>query len=427
MKKISKNDQERMREEVALFRYGVISELVRVKPEETGQREKIIQELSSKRWVIPNTHKSYISPSTIRRWIKLYQKNNDYRALMPKRRKDRGQSRKIDDETILALVKLRKEHPNMAVPALLERMRKLKLITPGQNISTSSAYRILKREGLTNPLAKKTDRRRYEAEYPNEIWQSDVLHGPRVLDQESGKQRKSYLIAFLDDHSRLIPYGAFYFSENTQAFLDAFREALVRRGVPRKLYVDNGSAYRSLHLRRVCASLGISKYNAKPYQPQGKGKIERFFRTVRQQFLSGFAGDSLEELNLAFDSWLSEVYHQRKHSSTGQTPFNRFVAGLETIRKSPMDLEEHFRKEAKRRVTKDRVVSLNGRKYEAPVQLIGEYVSLLFHPHKLSKIEIIFQKKSYGYLVPLDKYINNSVKRINNQEKEKPEFGKLKF
>jgi transposase InsO family protein len=109
------------------------------------------------------------------------------------------------------------------------------------------------------------------------------MHGPLVAGDP--RQKKSYLIAFIDDHSRLVPYARFYYSEKLEVFLDAFEKALLKRGLPRKLYVDNGSAYRSKHLEHICASLGIALVHAKPYQPAGKGKIERFNRRVRQQFL----------------------------------------------------------------------------------------------------------------------------------------------
>ena len=130
------------------------------------------------------------------------------------------------------------------------------------------------------------DRRKFEAELPNDLWQSDVLHGPLV--ETGNKKRKSYLIAFIDDYSRLVPYGEFYLGEGLAFFLQALEQALATRGLPRKLYVDNGSAFRSHHLEQITASLGIALIHARPYKPQGKGKIERYFRTVRSDFLSGF-------------------------------------------------------------------------------------------------------------------------------------------
>ena len=230
-----------------------------------------------------------------------------------------------------------------------------------------------------------------------------------------------YLIGFLDDHSRLLPHAEFYLSEQLDSWLDAFRKALLTRGVPRKLYVDNGAAFRSRHWERICASLGIALVHTPPYTPQGRGKIERLFRTIRAQFLPHFLGGTLTDLNIALDLWIREDYHQRRHSSTGQTPFTRFTDHVELIRAAPPDLEDHFRKEVRRWVTKDRTVSINGCLFEAPTKFIGEQLSLLYHQYKPERMEIIYKGCSHGLLVPLDLAVNAAVKR------DKPIQGKLPF
>jgi len=396
--------------DVALFRFGVISDLVCSRLD-SGEMTGLIRRKSEQRWQIPHSDRTRISESTIRRWVRLYeQSGRQLSSLYPATRSDRGRSRRVDEETILSLVRLRKEMPALPVNRLLVEMEKRKLCPPGQCISLSTAYRILKQEGLSGPQAGiKEDRRRFEAEYPNDIWQSDVMHGPQV--EGKGKKRKAYLIAFLDDHSRLLPHAEFYLSERLSSWLDAFRQALLFRGVPRKLYVDNGAAFRSRHLERICASLGIALVHTPPYTPQGRGKIERFFRTVRSQFLSCFHGTTLKELNISLDLWIREDYHKRIHSSTGQSPLQRFGRHVEMIRKPPRDLENHFRKEVRRRVTKDRTVSIDGRLYEAPTKLIGEQLSLLYHEDKPHQVEIIHKGSSHGMLVPLDKQVNTKVKR----------------
>lgn len=401
---------DKQREEIALFRYGIISELVGSRLEH-GEFAQLVRDKSNQRWRIPYSNKTRVSQSTIRRWVTLYEANGrQLSALYPTHRSDRGMSRRVDDETILSLVKLRREMPFLPVNRLIEVMEKNNLITPGISLHLSTAYRILKKEGLSKAkVSAKEDRRRFEAEFPNDIWQSDVMHGPHVMI--NGKKRKSYLIAFLDDHSRLLPYAEFYSSERLEHWLDAFRKAMLTRGMPRKLYVDNGAAFRSRHLERICASLGITLIHTPPYTPQGRGKIERFFRTVRAQLLPSYRGEKLDDLNAALNLWVDEDYHQRKHGSTGQSPFNRFTRHLELLRAAPADMEDHFRKEVRRRVTKDRTVSINNRLYEAPVKLIGEQVSLLFHEHKPESVEAVFQGQSYGHLRPVDLTINSTVKR----------------
>jgi len=418
--------QKEQKEQIALFRYGVINELVGAVRLEHGDMERLIREKAQQRWHIPFSARTSVTESTIRRWVRLYENSGrDYKALYPQDRSDKGRARQVDEETVLSLVRLKKENPSMIVSMLLEKMNELDLIPPGHALSLSTAYRILQREGVNKKGSDKTDRRRYEAEFPNDIWQSDVMHGPHV--RVDGKLRKTYLIAFLDDHSRLIVHGEFYLSESIPPFLDAFEQALLKRGLPRKLYVDNGAVYRSGHLSTVCASLGIAKYHAPPYTPQGKGKIERFFRTVRGQFLPKFCGNTLFELNMAYDLWLSEIYHQRKHTSTQQTPFERFAKHVELLRKPPADLENHFRKAARRKVTKDRTISLEGNLYEAPAILIGERVELLYHPNNLKQVEIRFNGKNHGFLVPLDKHINCSVNRDKSKTTAPDKSGKLPF
>jgi putative transposase len=407
---------EQQREQIALFRFGVINDLVGGVRLERGELERLIKDKSQRRWYIPGSNRTRISASTIRRWIRLYESSGrKLESLRPAKRSDRGRSRAIDEETVLALIRLRGQIPRMPVKYLIEEMTKRGLITPGVTISPSTAYRILKQADIDMPRVKPVDRRRYEAEEPNDIWQADVLHGPSVTIK--GKQRKTYLIAFLDDHSRLIPHAQFYPSERLDCFLDAFRQALLTRGVCRKLYVDNGAAFRSRHLEFITASLGIALVHSRPYVPQGRGKVERFFRTVRSQLLSGFRGSTLDELNLVLDCWLRDQYHQRKHSSTGQAPLERFTRHVELLRTAPANLEDYFRKVARRRVAKDRTVSLDKRLYEAPVELIGRRVQLLYHEHQPEKVEIRAGERSYGLLVPLDLNVNCRIRREKNLDR----------
>ena len=238
------------------------------------------------------------------------------------------------------------------------------------------------------------------------------MHGPKI--NVAGRMRKSYLIAVIDDHSRLITHGQFYLSEALVSYLDAFENALATRGLPRKLYVDNGAAFRSRHLEYICASLAIALIHSKPYKPQGRGKIERFFKTVRGQFLPGFKGQSLNELNEAFDGWLTHVYHQRKHSATKQNPFERFTANLHCLRQAPDNLHDYFRKLALRKVNKDRTITLNGHLYEGPVPLIGKRVELLYHPSQPDQVQVKYQNKSFGMLAPVNLNVNCRIKRDKN-------------
>jgi putative transposase len=397
--------------EVAIFRFGVIHDFVSGVTLDRGEQERLIREKCKRKWAIPYSSRTRLTRSTILRWIKRYRDSNGkLDSLYPSSRSDRGLSRGMDEETALALISLRKELPKATVPTLIQTMQKRRLVSPGVTLNLSTVYRFLHHHNLMNPArANPVDRRKFEVELPNDLWQSDSMHGPRV--EVEGRMRKSYLLAFLDDHSRLVPHGQFYLSEGLSCYLDALEQALLRRGLPRKLYLDNGPAFRSKHLEHITASLGIALIHASPYKPQGRGKIERFFRTVRMQFLPGFKAKSLEELNESFDLWLNDIYHQRKHSSTAKSPFERFTAHMECLRAAPAELKDYFRKHARRRVAKDRTITLNGKLYEAPVGLIGKQVSLLFHDGQPDRIEVTHNRKSYGFLTPLDLHIKARVKR----------------
>jgi putative transposase len=400
------------KKQIAAFRFGVICELVNGIHLEAGEQERLIREKCARKWQIPFSEKTRISRSTLLRWVSFYRRSNGrLESLYPGDRCDQGISRAMDEDTGLALVELRKQLPRATVKCLIRTMEQRRL-APGGQLKPSTVYRFLHRHELMTPAAAPQDRRKFEAEGPNDLWQSDVMHGPRV--EVGGKQKKTYLIAILDDHSRLIAHGEFYLSERLDSYLNAFQQALSKRGLPRKLYVDNGAAFRSRHLEHVAASLGIALIHSRPYKPQGRGKIERFFRTVRGDFLFGFTGKTLNDLNESFDLWLNQVYHQRIHSATGQSPFKRFTGKLECLRAAPTDLTDHFRQSARRRVAKDRTVILNGRLYEAPVALIGRQVELLYHADDPDRVEVRCGQKSYGIAAPVNLYVNCRVKRDKN-------------
>lgn len=196
-------------------------------------------------------------------------------------------------------------------------------------------------------------------------------------------------------------------------------EALARRGLPRKLYVDNAAIFRNHTLRYACARLGIALLHATPYTPEGKGKIERLFKTMRMQLFPLLPHTvSLAQLNERLSQWIEEDYHQRVHSSTGQRPLERYLAHVSLLRKAPENLQEYFRFPLERKVDKDRTVSVFGRLYEAPTGLIGNTVTLLYHPGDLSRIEVIFQERSWGFLVPLSPTINSRVRRVTDRSTE---------
>ena len=403
---------ENKNETIAVFRFGVIHEFIGGAVLSSDEKRRLIREKCARKWIIPYSNRTRIGENTIYRWIRRYRKSGDkIESLYPITRNDRGKPRALTGEAIADIVNARKERPHVPVKILLADLKRRQLVPETTGLTT--IYRVLHQTGMMNRKPAPEDRRKFEATSPNDIWQSDVMHGPKV--NVKGAKRKTYLIAFLDDHSRLVTFAAFYLSENLLCFMDAFEKALVKRGLPRKLYVDNGAVYRSHKLEFTCASLSIALIHARPYKPQGKGKIERFFRSIRSSFLPIADTTSLESLNVSFDKWIEGVYHQRKHSATGMTPFNRFTRKLACIRQSPRDLKNHFRKAVHRTVAKDRTVTLDGRLFEAPVFLIGKRVLLLYHEHTPKEVEIFWDKQSHGFLNPVDLHVNCRVKRDRNR------------
>jgi putative transposase len=400
--------------QVAVFRFSVISDFVNGIRMSRAERRRLMGEKCARKWPIPFSGKTRITKGTIRRWIRLYRDSNgDLKSLFPKDRSDQGKCRVMDEETCCALIRLRREMPDATVINLIAMMNRRSLVTAGFELNLSTVYRFLHQQNLMNLTKHKpVDRRKFEAELPNDLWQSDVLHGPKV--DVDGKMKKTYLIAIIDDHSRLITYARFYLSEALIYYLDAFENALATRGLPRKLYVDNGAAFRSKHLEYITASLGISLIHAKPYSPQGKGKIERWFKTVRSSFLPMFKGSGLIDLNEALTLWVTKSYHQRKHSATGQTPLARFTSQMHCLRTSPANLKDYFRKVARRKVNKDRTITLNGRLFEGPIPLIGKRVELLYHESEPENVEVKYQNQSFGMIRPVNLNVNYRVKRDKN-------------
>ena len=243
------------------------------------------------------------------------------------------------------------------------------------------------------------------------------MHGPSVPDGR--RRRKTYLIAFIDDATRVMPYAAFAFSENTAAFLPVLKQALMRRGLPARLYVDNGAGYRSRQLALVCAKLGIALIHAKPFQPAAKGKIERWFRTLREGWLNHLdidAVDAIEALNRRLWAWIEGEYHQAPHRGLdGDTPLDRWAAAGADVRYPDPgpEFDDVFLFEARRRVMKDRTVSLHGRLHEVDPLLVDSTVLLRYDPEAPPgrPPQVVVDGKPAGEATVLDAYANTAVRR----------------
>lgn len=413
-------------ERIAIFRYGVIASLVGVKKNGNRETGRLIRQITSQEWSIPGSLRSYISRSVVMDWLKRYEESDgDLTSLYPKERIDKGRLRSMDQETEQAVLRLKKElGANVTLPVFLKIARERNVLPTEFGVSLQTLYRLFTRHGLDEARSDGVDRRKFEAELPNDLWQADIMHGPLIMDGK-GNKRKAFLFAIIDDHSRLIVNAEFYLNERLEHFLDCFKIAAAKRGLPRKLYLDNGPAFRSHQLRLCLASLGVELIHCKAYVPQGKGKIERWFRTCRLRFLPLLKGNlTLEGLNGKLEEWLEKDYQFKVHDSTGQSPTDRYVNKIELIRRAPGNLNDYFRTKIVRRVTSDRTVRLGGKFFEAPAALIGKLVTLCVDVQKEGAIEIFYKEQSYGLLMPQDKHINAKVRRDNYNASDKPKDAK---
>src|SRR5438270_5503217 len=270
-------------EKLALFRYGLIASLV-IERLPRGELTRRAQEIAARTYDIPHSKRTAVSVDTLLDWALRY-RTGGFEALAPKPRQDRGQSRAVTPQLASLIERLKRENPHRTGTTLLRELA----LSSGQDtaaISASTLYRFLKQRGLSErQLLAPPAHKKFEAERSNQIWQSDMLYGPYVLRPGGGKMQ-ALLHAILDDASRLIPHAQFYASEGLDVCLDCLRQAVAARGVAVRLYMDNAKIYRSPQLARIAASIGMLIVHTPPYQPEGRGKIERFFRSAREQFLN---------------------------------------------------------------------------------------------------------------------------------------------
>jgi putative transposase len=376
---------EDLREKIALFRYGVVAELVGRTPA-PREKEKLLCAIAGKQWDIPGSPRTRIGRTTVRDWIELYQ-THGFDGLKPGPRADTGRSRAIPEQVQELLLKLRAERPEASIDSLIRAVQLSGRFASDLRLSRSSVHRLFAAQAAPAPAASSSEPDAVAFTFPhvNDLWTSDVMHGPRLLIPGRRDGGKTYLYAFLDDASRMVPYAAFYLVENAACFQDALKQALLRRGLPRRLYCDNGATFRTHHLQVICATLNISLIHSRPHKPRGRGKIERFFRHVRTAFLPHLTEESLSDLsalNRVFWAWLEAEYHQTPHGGlNGQTPLDRFLDDQALIRPAPEQLELWLRMSVSRRVGRDRTVHLDGRLYEAPDGYAGETVDVLYDPY----------------------------------------------
>ncbi len=358
---------------IALFRYGLISHVIH-----SEHQAQSFRELASKSHNVPYLGIKKYKAGTFKKWLLLFRKYG-LDGLKPKPRMDKDTFKSISTELENIIKSFISEYVVVSSAQLYRLLLSGGHISESDFSSNTLAKYVKKHSLLTKQ--EKTTRKKFEKEHVNELWVSDFMHGPVV------NKKKTYLCCIIDDHSRLITGYGWYYSENSLSLEITLKSAISRYGVPKVLYCDNGSAYISENIQLSCARIGTALVHTKPYDPAAKGKIERFNRTVRQMFMPNADFTNLEVLNKCFADWIERHYNRAKHSTTKESPIDRFVADIAQVKRiSENEMQQLFLQRLKRKVKKDSTISLNSKDYEVPSKYISEYIELRFDNSKADEI-----------------------------------------
>lgn len=401
----------------ALFRLSVLGPLVSRERLARGELQQLIRELAQREYAIPGSRRRLLGEKTIQAWFYAWRRQG-IAGLTPKVRVDRGQS-KLTPAIQAAIVAAKRANPRRSIRQLQRLLEAAGTVAHG-TLSRSAIHRLLQQHGLSRVTAAASlpeEKRSFVAATAGAIWYGDVLHGPKVPIR--GKLAKTYLVTLFDDASRLVAHSAFCPGETALDIEGVLKQALLRRGVPTKLVVDNGAAYRARTLQGICARLGIHLIYCRPYAPEGKGKLERWHRTCRDQFLAELDArriNDLADLNARLWAWLEQVYHHTVHGGLdGLTPLARYqqdLPSMRTLGARAAQLDQLFLHRISRKVKKDGTVSYLGQRFEVPFELSGKAVQLVVDPHAQQIVGVEnAQGEAIGQATPLDALANATRRR----------------
>ena len=431
---MNREQREARAKEIAAFRYSLIAELTNpyLKREEL---RALVRQKAEREHEMPFLGKRTLTESCLRKWLAAY-KAQGMEGLMPNPRRDSGSSRALTPQETALLVTELETHPELNATAALKKLQAQGHIQ--SHPSSSSLSRLVRSAGLDREGRRRVHQQEqtlaFEFFAPLECVQADCMYTVEVPDAK-GRRRQAVLLAFLDDATRRILYACFGFSENALAFESGIKHIHAAHGRIGRLYADNGSGFVSLQTRRILDILGVVLVHSRPYTPKGRGKIERFFRTVRQQFLSILDCESLaslQDLEVRFHTWLESEYHRSPHRGLGsRTPLELWLEKAHLI--IPVDpivnLDELFKHEDIRKIHKDSTFTLQGVLYEVDSSLIGENVHLRYDaslPPLRRRVMVSLDSKPRGEAHIVDTYANSRVRRAFNSgqlvvEKQQPQ------
>lgn len=419
---VTKERQEKKAQEITEFRYSLIAELLNPYVGR-AERRRLIREKAKRQYEIPYSSRRRISAECIWRWYAKFRQFGK-EALCPKPRSDQGVCRVLSAEEAAGFLEYLEQNPELTAKAAYRTLKDQGVIRT--EVSKSSLSRLVLSAGLDRERRvhekEGTRQLKFAFKYPLECVQADMMHACAVPD-EKAKLRRAILQVILDDATRRVVYAAFSFQESSLEFEYGIRHVLLAHGRIGRIFADNGSAFVSGETLRILSILGIPLIHSRVGHAASRGKVERFFRTLRDQFLRPLDKESirsLADLNARFHSWLESEYHRSPHRGLGgKTPLEAWLEKAHhIIHMDPtVDLDEIFKHETPRRVYGDCTFTLDGILYEVPSVLKGKNIKVRFNPFlPTRKLEVLYEKKSYGEATVVDTYANARVKRTQSND-----------
>jgi putative transposase len=388
-----RDDPEARRRQQALFRHAIIGELdIEALPR--GERSARIADLAGRTYRTPDGRERRFSARTLWAWWSAFRRHG-LEGLLPQRRQDRGILRALSPALLAAAIALRREVPSRSTTTLIHILETARCVSPGQLHRATLDRHLAVADASRRHLKTLGDKRyiRLLFERPNQFWVGDYHEAPLLWDPARERYRTVHLSAMIDHFSKLVPHGEWYPSEQIATLEHSLKQATLTRGLPESLYVDRGAAYRADQFAFACAHLGIKLRHSAPYASEGRGAIERWNRTVAEQFepeIRALRLTDLREIQLRFEAWLEQRYHLTVHDATGQTPLDRFAQPDFTPRyPDPVLVAETFRVRVRRKVhRKTLTVEVAGVAFVVEPHLRDRWVHVHYDPHDLADVLI---------------------------------------